>query len=276
MQEQLFLFGITLIAIILATISDLKTFEIPDSISYFLIIFGISAQIVLAATSQSFQPINALLISLAIASAIAIPLFLLGQWGGGDTKLLLGVAAMIPTFHTTVLPFIITFTFNLFLLGGAYAILIMAYLSAKNWKRLVKISPVAKTLVMIMTFSLILPFLLKNIFFIFLPILAVGITITHLALILQKHFFIKKIRPSQLTEGDWITKDLKIGKKTIYKVRKIGVLEKDIREIQRNYKKLIEIKTGIAFGPSFLFSILISGYFGDILFKIIPEILSKI
>jgi len=276
MQEQLFLFGITLIAIIFATISDLKTFEIPDSISYFLIIFGISAQIILATTSQSLQPINALLISLAIASAIAIPLFLLGQWGGGDTKLLLGVAAMIPTFHTAALPFIITFTFNLFLLGGAYAILIMAYLSAKNWKRLVKISPLAKTLLIITTVSLILPFFLKNIFFIFLPIIAVGITITHLALLLQKHFFIKKIRPSQLTEGDWITKDLKIGKKTIYKVRKIGVLDKDIRKIQRNYKKSIEIKTGIAFGPSFLFSILISGYFGDILFKIIPEILSKI
>ena len=94
MQEQLFLFGITLIAIVFATISDLKTFEIPDSISYFLIIFGISAQIILSVTNQSLQPINALLISLAIASAIAIPLFLLGQWGGGDTKLLLGIAAM--------------------------------------------------------------------------------------------------------------------------------------------------------------------------------------
>ncbi len=276
MQEQLFLFGLTVVAIILATISDLKTFEIPDSISYFLIIFGISAQIILAVTSQSFQPITALLISLVIASAIAIPLFLLGQWGGGDTKLLLGVAAMIPTFHTTVLPFILTFTFNLFLLGGAYAILIMVYISAKNWKRLVKISPLVETLLIITTVSLILPFFLKNILFIFLPLLAGGITITHLALILQKHFFIKKIHPSQLTEGDWITKDLKIGKQTIYKVRKIGVIEKDIRKIQRNYKKSIEIKTGIAFGPSFLFSILISGYFGDILFKSIPEILSKI
>ena len=276
MQEQLFLFGITLIAIILATISDLKTFEIPDSISYFLIIFGISAQIILAATSQSFQPINALLISLAIASVIAIPLFLLGQWGGGDTKLLLGVAAMLPTFHTTVFPFILTFTFNLFLLGGVYTILIMVYLSSKNWKRIVKISPVAKTLLIITSISLMLPFFIKNIFFIFLPILSGGITITHLALILQKHFFIKKIRPAQLTEGDWITKDLKIGKKTIYKVRKIGVLDKDIQKIQKHYKKSIEIKTGIAFGPSFLFSILISGYLGDILFQIIPQVLSKI
>jgi len=276
MQEQLFLFGITVIAIILATISDLKTFEIPDSISYFLIIFGISAQIILATTTQSLQPINALLISLAIASAIAIPLFLLGQWGGGDTKLLIGVAAMLPTFHTTVFPFILTFTFNLFFLGGAYAILIMTYLSFKHWKQIVKISPIAKTLLIFLAISFTLPFLVQNIFFIFIPILTLGITITHLALIIQKHFFVKKIRPSQLTEGDWIAKDLKIGNKTIYKVRKIGVLDKDIQKIRKHYNKSIEIKTGIAFGPSFLFSILISGYFGDVLLQIIPQVLSKI
>jgi len=276
MQEQLFLFGITLIAIVFATISDLKTFEIPDSISYFLIIFGISAQIILSVTNQSLQPINALLISLAIASAIAIPLFLLGQWGGGDTKLLLGIAAMLPTFHTTNLPFILTFTFNLFLLGGVYSILIMTYLSIKHWTRIKEISPISQKLILLTALTIPIPFILQNIFFILIPIVAVGITITHLALILQKHFFIKKILPSKLTEGDWITNDLKVGNKIIYKVRKIGVLDKDIQKIQKHYKKAIEIKTGIAFGPSFLFSILISGYFGDILFKIIPQVLSKI
>ena len=276
MQEQLFLFGITLIAIVFATISDLKTFEIPDSISYFLIIFGISAQIILSVTNQSLQPINALLISLAIASAIAIPLFLLGQWGGGDTKLLLGIAAMLPTFHTTTLPFILTFTFNLFLLGGVYSLLIMAYLSIKHWTRIKEISPISRKLLLLTALTIPIPFILQNIFFTLIPIVAVGITITHLALILQKHFFIKKILPSKLTEGDWITNDLKVGNKIIYKVRKIGVLDKDIQKIQKHYKKSIEIKTGIAFGPSFLFSILISGYFGDILFKIIPQVLSKI
>ena len=276
MQEQLFLFGITLIAIIFATISDLKTFEIPDAISYFLIIFGISAQIILATTSQSLQPINALLISLAIASAIAIPLFLLGQWGGGDTKLLLGIAAVLPTFHTTSLPFILTFTFNLFLFGGLYSILIMSYLPIKHWKKLIELSPLSKRLLILTALTSFLPFILQNIFFILIPIIAGGITITNLALVLQKHFFIKKIHPSKLTEGDWITNDLKVGNKTIYKVRKIGVLDKDIQKIQKYYKKSIEIKTGIAFGPSFLFSILISGYFGDILFQIIPQVLSKI
>ncbi len=276
MQEQLFLFGVTLIAVIFATISDLKTFEIPDSISYFLILFGISAQVILAFTSQSLQPINALLISLAIAGAIAIPLFLFGQWGGGDTKLLLGIAAMLPTFHTTVLPFILTFTFNLFLLGGVYAILIMVYLSIKHWKKIEKISPVSKKLLLATILTILLLFLAQNIFFIIISILIAGITITNLAMVLQKHFFVKKIKPSQLTEGDWITKDLKVGNRTIYKVRKIGVLNKDIQKIQKYYKKSVEIKTGIAFGPSFLFSLLISSYLGDILFQIIPQVLSKI
>ena len=122
MQEQLFLLGITTLAILLATISDLKTFEIPDSISYFLIIFGISAQVLLATTSKSFGPISALGTSLILALIIATLLFVSGQWGGGDAKLLVGVAAMLPTYHTTPIPFILTFTVNLFLLGGSIKI----------------------------------------------------------------------------------------------------------------------------------------------------------
>ncbi len=276
MQEQFFLLGITTLAILLATISDLKTFEIPDSISYFLIIFGISAQVLLATTSKSFSPISALGTSLIIALIIATLLFVSGQWGGGDAKLLVGVAAMLPTYHTTQIPFILTFTINLFLLGGVYSILIMAYLTVKNWNKLIKIAPKVKSLLKISLLSIIIPIIIKNPLLFILPIFAIGISLTYLAIIIQKHLFIKKIKPSQLTEGDWLTKDLKIGNKLIYKVRKTGVFEEDIKKIQKEYKKLIEIKTGIAFGPSFLFSIIVSGYVGDIIFQIIPFILSKI
>jgi len=276
MQEQLILFGITALAILFATISDIKTFEIPDSISYFLIIFGISAQIILSVTSQSFEPLIALLTSLVLALVIATPLFLMGQWGGGDAKLLVGVAAMLPIYHTTPIPFILTFTINLFLLGGIYSIMIMTYLTIKNWKKIVKISPKSKNLLTIALLSFLLPIIIKNPLIFIFPLLAVSVAITYLAIIIQKHLFIKKIKPAQLTEGDWVTKDLKIGNKIIYKVRKTGVFEEDIKKIQKHYKRQIEIKTGIAFGPSFLFSIIVSGYVGDIIFQIIPFVLSKI
>jgi Flp pilus assembly protein protease CpaA len=276
MQEQLFLLGITTLAILIATISDIKTFEIPDSISYFLIIFGISAQVLLATTSKSFDPISALGTSLILALLIATLLFVSGQWGGGDAKLLIGVAAMLPTYYTTTIPFILTFTVNLFLLGGIYSILIMTYLTVKNWNRLIKIAPIIKNLLMISLIALIISVIIRHPLLFILPIFAIAISLIYLAIIIQKHLFIKKIKPSQLTEGDWLTKDLKIGNKLIYKVRKTGVFEEDIKKIQKEYKKLIEVKTGIAFGPSFLFSIIVSGYFGDIIFKIIPFILSKI
>ena len=276
MQEQFFLLGLTTLAILLATISDLKTFEIPDSISYFLIIFGISSQILLATTSKSFGPISALGTSLVLALIIATLLFVSGQWGGGDAKLLVGVAAMLPTYHTTTIPFILTFTVNLFLLGGVYSILIMTYLTIKNWNKLIKISPNVKELLILSLISLIIPIIIKNSFLFIIPLFAFSATIIYLAIIIQKHLFIKKIKPSQLTEGDWLTKDLKIENKLIYKVRKTGVFEEDIKKIQKEYKKSIEIKTGIAFGPSFLFSIIISSYVGDIIFQIIPFILSKI
>ena len=154
--------------------------------------------------------------------------------------------------------------------------MIMTYLTIKNWKKIVEISPKSKSLLTIALLSFLLPIIIKNPLIFIFPLLAVSVAITYLAIIIQRHFFIKKIKPAQLTEGDWVTTDLKIGNKLIYKVRKTGVFEEDIKKIQKYYKQPIEIKTGIAFGPSFLFSIIVSGYVGDIIFQIIPFVLSKI
>ena len=187
MQEQFFLLGITTLAILLATISDLKTFEIPDSISYFLIIFGISAQVLLASTSKSFGPIYALGTSLVLALIIATILFVSGQWGGGDAKLLVGVAAMLPTHHTTPIPFILTFTVNLFLLGGIYSILIMTYLTIKNWTKLIKIAPKVKDLLVLSLISLIIPIIMRTSFLFIIPLFAFSVAIIYLAIIIQKH-----------------------------------------------------------------------------------------
>jgi len=69
---------------------------------------------------------------------------------------------------------------------------------------------------------------------------------------------VKNIETKKLEEGDWIYKDLKLGKKIIKKSWH-GLNREEIKKIQRKYKK-IKIIQGIPFVPVFLISFLILIY----------------
>jgi len=73
---------------------------------------------------------------------------------------------------------------------------------------------------------------------------------------------IKKIKTSNLTEGGWLYKKIKIGKKII-NPKWDGLNKEEIRIIQKKYK-IILIRQGIPFTPVFLISFLILIYFWKI------------
>ena len=65
---------------------------------------------------------------------------------------------------------------------------------------------------------------------------------------------VKKIRADKLTEGEWLYKDLMVGKKII-RAKWDGLSKKEIMEIKRNYRE-VKIRHGIPFTPVFLVSFL--------------------
>ena len=69
---------------------------------------------------------------------------------------------------------------------------------------------------------------------------------------------IEKVKVKDLREGDWLYKDIKIGKKII-KADWGGLSKKDIMSIRRN-KKFVKIKQGIPYSPVFLFSFIVFIY----------------
>ena len=69
---------------------------------------------------------------------------------------------------------------------------------------------------------------------------------------------VKRVHPKYLTEGDWLFKDVKVGKKTIKKSWD-GLTKKDIRLLKK--KKFVMIRYGIPFSPSFLIAFIILIYF---------------
>jgi hypothetical protein len=76
---------------------------------------------------------------------------------------------------------------------------------------------------------------------------------------------VRKIKTDKLTLGDWLYKDVKVGKKVV-KATWDGLTEKDLKLLKK--KKFVYIRYGVQFTPVFLISfILISlivrfGWFG--------------
>ena len=69
---------------------------------------------------------------------------------------------------------------------------------------------------------------------------------------------VKEVKGSELREGDWLYKDVKVGK-SVVKASWEGVEEKEIK-LLKGVKKVL-IREGIAFVPVFLISFLVLVYF---------------
>ncbi|MFP4116978.1 MAG: prepilin peptidase [Candidatus Aenigmatarchaeota archaeon] len=109
----------------LAGAYDLKTTEIPDEIS-----LGMVASGLLINLSWSLAEWNPTYIfqSAAVGSiffTFGLLMYLGGQWGGGDAKVLTGIGTLVPTLPAfspavKLLPFSATFVVNLFMIGAVY------------------------------------------------------------------------------------------------------------------------------------------------------------
>ncbi len=120
--------GIALGGSALAGIYDLKTTEIPDEISLGMVAAGLVLNLIWSLFE--WNPIY-IFQSAAVGSiffTFGLIMYLGGQWGGGDAKVLTGIGALVPSlpiFATADLffPFSITLVVNTFLVGALYMII---------------------------------------------------------------------------------------------------------------------------------------------------------
>jgi len=90
MLADLILVGVTLLVLLIASIFDLKTREIPDTLSYGLIVVALSIRLINGVTAHAFSYFLYGLIGLGVAFIFGYVLYHLKQMGGGDAKLLMG------------------------------------------------------------------------------------------------------------------------------------------------------------------------------------------
>lgn len=87
-------------AVVLATIQDLKTREVPDSLNSGLIVLGFALAALRWAFGEGWEVIVNTTLGFGFGYGFGALLYYARQWGGGDAKLLAGLGALLGMFST--------------------------------------------------------------------------------------------------------------------------------------------------------------------------------
>ena len=279
---------IALIYLIFASVSDIKTREVPDWLSYSLIITGLGLRAFYSIESKEIMYFLYGLIGGGIFLGIGLLMYYCKQWGGGDVKLMsalgviFGSAPKISFLNPNLdLPFLAVLFINILFVGALYGLIWRFILFLNNrkivwdkFKKLFGMKEFRTRRILFYAFSFILiimSFFFENSFRIMFLILAFLMFILYYVLIFVKAVddccMIKEISTSRLTEGDWILKNVYYGGKMLYNPERLGLTEKYLEKLKK-YKIKVLVKEGIPFVLSFLMGLIISLILGNFIFVI--------
>jgi len=270
---QALILGIAFIYLLLTSILDIKYRLVWDYINYsfgFIFLLIRLAELIITANYPIFfGVIMASLTTLAVGYA----LYKTGAWGGGDVKLLTSLCIglfFLPSdslvIQNLTFPFYANFLINT-LFGGIIFGLIWSYFlffKTGAYKEM-KTSHKAMLAVSAIFFALIFFFGMKEkVLFSLLTIFC----LYYIIKIFENRITVMDKEVSRLDEGDWILKDIRIGKKLVTK-KPTGLSKEDIKVLQLSGLKTIKIKDGIPFLVSFFLAFIITLVINDNLIKLI-------
>ncbi|MEA3248572.1 MAG: prepilin peptidase [Nanoarchaeota archaeon] len=255
-----FLFWLFFIGIIIACLQDLKRREVDNWLNLFLIMASFSFIFFKAIFEKDstivFQAGLALVILFAIMN-----LFYYGRiFAGGDAKLLFAMTAFfIGTRFMDTLVNIGVFLLFLMVAGSMYGLTYSVVLYVKNFKKVNKKIRTGFSALwiryLILAGTVLLVFSYVNWIFLFLAIFVLVLPILYVfAKGLEDVAMTRTISGENLREGDWLAKDIKIGRKVI-KANWEGLSLDDIKLLKRKSK--VMIKEGLPFVPAFLIAFIL-------------------
>jgi Flp pilus assembly protein protease CpaA len=266
-----------LLGLVVGSLTDMKSREVPDWLSFSLIFFGFGSAGIYSITSWSYVPMLESAIGFGLFLGLGYLMFYAGQWGGGDSKIVMAMGALIGIpldnfFNSVFLAFLI----NIFVVGAIYGLLWSVFLAIRHRKGFVKaFRELSSTkqmvrlrwlVVVLFVFAIIVLFVAPGVLrLMILLVVAVFYVMFYAWLFIkavEKACMIKKVSPDVLTEGDWIARDVFVGKKRIASPKDLGVSKEQIALLKKLKKQkrisTVWVKYGIPFVPSFLVAFLAS------------------
>lgn len=270
------------IALLIGSYSDLKTREVPDWVNYGLIAFGLGSRLIYSLAAFDWSYIIEGVLGLLLFLVLAYMMFYAGQWGGGDSKMMMGMGALIGL-RFSWFDFSLSFLVNILLVGAIYGLLWSIFLAARNWHkfrkevksiirkpRMIMIRKIfiLSAAVMIILAFFVRDFYAKLILFVFVAFYLATFYLWVFIRAIERTCMLKLVEPERLTEGDWIAKDVVVEGKKICGPKDLGIEMRQIRQLiklkkQRKIKKIL-IKEGIPFVPSFLLAFIVTFLFGNL------------
>ena len=271
-----------------AAINDVKKREVPNWVNYGLVTTGFGLGLLQSIIAANWHFFVFSIAGALAALALSALMFYTGQWGGGDSKLLIGLGAMLGLPVSTKLPFLgvesqlVSFLLNLVAISVVYAIAFGTILAVKNKKKfaaaarkqLEPYSLLRKLLLFASAVGLVLILAVNDVTMrigvvALISTLFFGLYLSIMAKVVEKVCMLKLVSPLKLTEGDWIAKDVVVGGKRICGPKDLGVEKRQIRKLIALYKqkkiRTVLIKEGIPFSPSFLLAYIVTIFFGNII-----------
>jgi Flp pilus assembly protein protease CpaA len=270
MYEIIFLSILAILWIVFATVQDLRKREIANWLNFSLIIFALGFRFFYSLfSSGNFGFFYQGLVGLAVFFLLGNFLYYSRMFAGGDAKLMIALGAILPfseTFSANLKLFVV-FLFIFLFTGAVYSLITSLAFSLKNFKKFkkefgkqFKLHTNLYNLIMFLAITLVLIGFFSNILLVYLGAILFFLPYLHLyAKAVDEACMIKKIKTRELTEGDWLYKDVKVGKKTI-KANWDGLKKEEINTLRKKYKSIL-VRYGIPFSPVFLISFLILLYF---------------
>lgn len=279
---DLILFIMGLSVLILATIFDIKTKEIPNWLTYTFISLALTANIIYSVLENDYYIILKSFLGFSFFFIIGNVMYYTQQWGGGDAKLVMGLGAAFYTYPKFLLnyfspnlslPFTFTLFINILVIGSVYSIVWALYLMYKNFGKFtesikLKLKKTKKTqiitLLAILLFIIVLLFIdIDKLIIVTFSLLIIFLLYLLIAIKTIDEICMYKIAPTaKLTEGDWIPKPIYHRGKVIIKCKAEGLTKKDILLLKSYKIKEILIREGIPFVPSLLISFIVTIIFG--------------
>lgn len=291
-----FIFGIAFFGLLIGSITDIKKREVPDWISYGMVFSALGLRLLHSLITGDWMYFVWGLLGFGILFGLAYLMFYTGQWGGGDSKLLIAMGALFATFPSFLketfnpffggFPFLVAYWLNILIVGAVYAIIwsfIVGVIHFKQFskKSKEKLKKFRTSRYVIYALALVfftVSFLIDN-FVIKIAVIMLGLLVfvSYFMWIfikaVEESCMYKHVSPSELTEGDWVVKDIIVNGKFICGPKNLGVEMRHINRLKelekQNKLKRVLIKTGIPFIPSFFVAFIITCIWGNFIIALI-------